>query len=59
MCFIFLFINNISIMLPSLPNELQIEILKQTDPSTVINFCKKKSNNQTISMCNDIFKFLL
>lgn len=44
----------------NLPNELQLEILKQADPDTIINFCKKvkKESNYTTT-CNDLFKTLL
>jgi hypothetical protein len=43
--------------LTNLPVELQIEILKKSDPETLINFCIK--NYEYKSHCNNIFRYLL
>ena len=45
--------------LPELPLELQIEILKNSDPQTILNFCKKSNNSKIKNTCNYLFKFLL
>jgi len=49
--------------LPSLPIELQLEILKQTDPDTIINFCSNQKDKELDynlrNVCDDVFKFLL
>jgi hypothetical protein len=44
--------------LPELPVELQIEILKKSDPETILNFCKY-NNIKIKNTCNYLFKFLL
>lgn len=48
-----------SLNLPNLPIELQIEIFKKLDPETILNFCKKSNNKQTKSICTHLFKFIL